>query len=200
MVGSVYFLSPLLRSLTRTVSMDSAILIISILLVVHVFTHDYGFINHVVNNNPSSDRLTGVVSLSSVSPLELSGLGQVEPSILTQGVLSSVVIASLLPSDLHCFAQVLFSLILFLLSPFVRRYVNHSSSIAHIGLGIAMVCGSSILLLPLSTSLFMAFILVIVTITFIGPLWLISIRKFKAHISGPWDEAMPDLASNCKRN
>lgn len=169
MIGSVYFLSPLLRSLTRTVSTDSAIVLIAILLLVHVFTHDYNFVN-----DSSINRLTGVVSLST-------------------GMLSSTIIASLLPSDLDVFAQVLFSLILYLLSPFVRRYVNQSSSIAHISLGLLMVCGSSSLLFPLSPSLFISFIFLVLAITFLGPYWLIKIRKFKAHISGPWDEAMPDL-------
>ncbi len=54
----------------------------ALLLLTHLFLHDYNFVN-----NPANDRLTGTLSLGSA-------------------VLAAVIVASFLPSELDVFAQV----------------------------------------------------------------------------------------------
>lgn len=84
------------------------------------------------------------------------------------------------------FVQILFALELFLLSPFVRRSIRGASNTAHIGVTIA-VLGATVLLVSF-LSLVAASILVIsvLLISFICPVFLTRLHRFKAKIGGPW--------------
>lgn len=91
------------------------------------------------------------------------------------------------------FVQVLFSLELFLLFPFMRRYIKQASEAAHVVTTTAMVITAAALLLPLSRYLAGLFLGSIVFVCLICPKWLVGIHKFKAKINGPWDEAVPHI-------
>lgn len=80
-VFGVLLLSPLLRSLAATISEDSVLSLSCVALLLHLFLHDYHFVNSV------TDRFSGAVALSSA-------------------VMASVLLASLMHSDLAAFAQV----------------------------------------------------------------------------------------------
>lgn len=99
----------------------------------------------------------------------------------------------LLPSQ---FVHVLFCLQVYLLCPFVRRYVRSASLTAHILLTAGMVAAALLLLLPLSGVLSLVFVLVILGVSFVCPYWLVHIQKFKAKINGPWDEAVPRIPTS----
>ena len=67
------------------------------------------------------------------------------------------------------FAQVLFSLEGYLLSPFMRRYIRRASPIAHVLATAALVAAATALLLPLSPALTSLFYGSIVFISFVCP-------------------------------
>jgi phosphatidylinositol glycan class C protein len=94
------------------------------------------------------------------------------------------------------FVHVLFCLQVYLLSPFVRRYVRSASLTAHILLTAGMVAAALLLLLPLSGILSLLYVLVILGVSFVCPYWLVHIQKFKAKINGPWDEAVPRIPTS----
>ncbi|GAX85173.1 hypothetical protein CEUSTIGMA_g12591.t1, partial [Chlamydomonas eustigma] len=171
--AGVYCLSPLLHSLARTVSEDSVIALTALLLLIHVFLHDYNFVNNV------TDTLSGAVSLSTA-------------------LYAAVLVASLMPTELHVFTQVLFSLEMFLLGPYARRYVLQFSKAAHVTLTLLMSITSTALLWTLSPVLSALLVLSLVFVTFICPWWLVSIHKFKAQINGPWDEAVPHVSAQLR--
>lgn len=89
------------------------------------------------------------------------------------------------------FAHVLFCLQLYLLSPFMRRYVRAASPAAHIALTLAMAAAAGGLLAGPAPALAGAFGLLVAFVALACPAWLVRIHKFKAKINGPWDEAAP---------
>jgi phosphatidylinositol glycan class C protein len=91
------------------------------------------------------------------------------------------------------FSQVLFSLQLFLLSPFVRRYIRATSVAAHVATTVCMVAAAAAILDPLSRPAALMFVVVVLAIALVCPALLVSIHKYKAKISGPWDEAVPAI-------
>ena len=96
------------------------------------------------------------------------------------------------------FAHILFCLELYLLFPFMRRYIRQASITAHVVLTVTMVTTALLLLWPLSRWLAALFLSSILAVSFLCPRWLVSIHKFKAKINGPWDEAVPLLGTNVK--
>lgn len=91
------------------------------------------------------------------------------------------------------FAHVLFCLELYLLLPFMRRYIRRASLAAHVAVTAAMVGAATALLLPLSAALAELFCALVLFTSLGCPAWLLRIQKFKAKINGPWDEAVPCL-------
>lgn len=91
------------------------------------------------------------------------------------------------------FAQVLLSLELFLLSPYVRRHVQRRSVVAHVALTVAMVGVAVGLLTPVSPAAAGVFVGSSIAVSFVAPAALVRAHKFKAKISGPWDEAAPHI-------
>jgi phosphatidylinositol glycan class C protein len=91
------------------------------------------------------------------------------------------------------FAYVLFCLELFLLLPYMRRYIRQTSAAAHLALTAAMVAAAGGLLAPLSRALLAAYAAGVVFVSLVCPAWLVSIHKFKNKINGPWDEAVPAM-------
>lgn len=94
------------------------------------------------------------------------------------------------------FVHVLFCLQLYLLSPFMRRYIRNASLTAHVLLTAAMTAAAVLLLLPLSRLLTAAYVAAVLSVSFVCPYWLVHIQKFKAMINGPWDEAVPKIPTS----
>jgi phosphatidylinositol glycan class C protein len=57
-----------------------------------------------------------------------------------------------------------------------------------------MAAGVAALLARQSVLLTSTFLCALTFVTFICPMWLVRIHKFKAAINGPWDEAVPRLS------
>ncbi|GMH40411.1 hypothetical protein BSKO_08315 [Bryopsis sp. KO-2023] len=174
LTGGVYLLSPLLQTLTWTISGDTIVSSSCLSLVLHLYLHDYNFVNSV------TDKLTGSVSLGAA-------------------VFSSVLIASRLRTNGHVFVQILFALELYLLFPFVRRYVCQASMVVHLALTLAMLAISVLLAAPLSVLLTSMYCAVVGFVSLICPLFLVNLHKFKAKINGPWDEAVPRIPMTLRK-
>jgi phosphatidylinositol glycan class C protein len=56
-----------------------------------------------------------------------------------------------------------------------------------------MVAAAAAILAPLSRPAALLFVLVVLLISLACPALLVSIHKYKAKISGPWDEAVPAI-------
>jgi phosphatidylinositol glycan class C protein len=110
--------------------------------------------------------------------------------------LSSLLFLLLLGLLLLQFVHVLFCLELYLLSPFMRRYIRNTSLTAHVLLTAAMAAAAICLLLPLSRLITAAYVLAVLSVSFVCPYWLVHIQKFKAKINGPWDEAVPKIPTS----
>ncbi|KAG8628755.1 hypothetical protein KVT40_002620 [Elsinoe batatas] len=167
-------LSPILKSLTKSTSPDSIWAMSSWLIVINIFTFDYG------------------AGVEAKFPAPLS---------TNAGVMASTVLASRLPSTLHVFSLTLFSIEVFGLFPVFRRHLRHMSWVGHLALtaflivaaggGLCMIITGGgwraavvgVVLGGLLTSLAMG----------MTSWWLIGLQRYKNEIQGPWDPARPIL-------
>lgn len=160
-INILFILSPIFKSLTDSTSDDTIISLSIIFLIVHLFTHDYAFVNGY------SIKFQYNISLNAVMAV-------------------SVLFASRLSTPLHSFAIILFCMLLFLIFPFFRNYLKK-----YIILYQCMTVGLSILtislLLYLSYLLAFIFLLSTLTLTFLIPNSLLYLQQFKREIEGPWD-------------
>lgn len=161
-----FFIAPVLSTLTRNISSDTVHAWSVALLVAHLYLHDYFFVVSATN------KLTGGLSLGAA-------------------VLASALLASRLDSPhVDAFAQVVLSMEVFVLSPYVRRALKRGlSRIAHTGVTVALVLLCAAAIAPLSASLAGASVGVCAFVGVLCPLWLVRVQKFKTEIQGPWDEA-----------
>jgi len=157
-------------SLARTISGDTIVGCIAALLVAHLYLYDYGFVNS------ATDSLQGSISLFAA-------------------VFSSVLAASRLVQRKQVFVHILFSLEMYLLSPFLRRFLCRTHSAIHVATTALMGLGAALLLAALSAVAASAFCAASLFITFACPMWLMRIQKYKQKINGPWDEAVPKWSS-----
>ena len=79
--------------------------------------------------------------------------------------------------------------------PFARRYILQSSPRVYLLLTYALVSVSLLLTQMLSYVLSVMLSLSLVFVSFVCPLFLVKMHKFKAQINGPWDEAVPRISS-----
>jgi phosphatidylinositol glycan class C protein len=108
---------------------------------------------------------------------------------LNASVVASVFIASRLPSRLHVFAIMLFSLQVFLFAPFVTYCIKKFSFRLHLVFSFGLMAVTLALVYTLHHLLFMLLLGFLVFISVVCPYWLIRIQEYKFEINGPWDEA-----------
>ncbi|KAJ6347987.1 hypothetical protein OIU76_004475 [Salix suchowensis] len=108
---------------------------------------------------------------------------------LNASVVASVFIASRLPSRLHVFAIMLFSLQVFLFAPFVTYCIKKFSFRLHLMFSFGLMAVTLALVYTLHHLLFMLLLGLLVFISVVCPYWLIRIQEYKFEINGPWDEA-----------
>ncbi|KAJ3680172.1 hypothetical protein LUZ60_016450 [Juncus effusus] len=169
-ISGLYVLAPVYHTLTRSISSDSIWALTISLLIVHLFLHDY---------SGSTIRPPGALN----NPNLASNIA------LNASIVASVLVASRLPSRLHVFAIMLFSLQIFLFAPLVMFCVKKYSFRVYLGFSFVLV-GLSLGVTYRLDRLFFGFLLVlIVFISVVCPYWLIRIQEYKFEINGPWDEA-----------
>jgi len=161
----VYFLAPLLQSLSLTTSSDTVVASSAGLLLAHLFLHDYNFANSI------TERDSGAAALAAA-------------------VFAAVLLASRLEDEFQAFAYILAAMELLVLSPFVRRRVRLGAPALHIGLTVLMVVVCALLIWPLSVAAALAFLALVGFLVAICPALLVSSEALKLTINGQWDEAI----------
>ena len=167
-------LSPILKSLTKSTSSDSIWALSSWLMILNVFTFDYG------------------AGTESKFPASLS---------TNAAVMGSTVLASRLPTTTHVFSLTLFSIEVFGLFPVFRRHLRRHSWNGHLLLtAFLVILASSGLSVTISEG---GYIMGIVGVVLGGIMiclsmgltswWLIGLQRYKNEIRGPWDPARPVL-------
>lgn len=166
----LYALSPIYHTLTRSISSDSIWALTALLIVLHLFLHDYTGCTMRAPGSPKNPTLSSNISLNI-------------------SIIASVLIASRLPSRQYVFAVMLFSLQVFLFAPLVMYCIKRYSFQLHLCCSLGLVWLTLALVYKLQGFLFGVLLGLLVFITFICPYWLIRIQKYKFEINGPWDEA-----------
>ncbi|XP_025112387.1 phosphatidylinositol N-acetylglucosaminyltransferase subunit C-like isoform X2 [Pomacea canaliculata] len=160
--GINFVLSPLLVSLTETVSTDTIYTMTTIMLLANLAFHDYTAAPHTV---------PGALSLNAA-------------------IFASVCLASRLHTTWHAFATVTFSFKLFALWPVLRRRLQKHLSVAgQVAMTSVISAVTFCLMLSVSNVGTVLYSLIFIFITFVCPVWLIMLQPYKNNIYGPWDEA-----------
>ncbi|OJJ44227.1 hypothetical protein ASPZODRAFT_135018 [Penicilliopsis zonata CBS 506.65] len=176
----IYFallgLSPILKSLTKSTASDSIWALSCWLLIMNIFSFDYG---------------SGEGAGATKFPASLS---------TNAAVMASTVLASRLPSTTHVFSLMLFSIEVFGLFPIFRRQLRHISWTGHMCLTLALVmtAGGAVgmtLRGGWAAAILGSFLGSLLTAFVMGGCswWLISLQKYKNVVTGPWDPARPVL-------
>jgi phosphatidylinositol glycan class C protein len=107
---------------------------------------------------------------------------------MNAALLTGMLLASRLSSNLHCFALMCFSLELFTLSPIVRHMLREYSESFHLVFTALLVFGVSILLFCTHELFFSSLWLMASTILpFFAPYMFIHLQDYKSVLWGPWD-------------
>lgn len=169
-ISGLYILAPIYNTLTRSISSDSIWALTVSLLILHLFLHDY---------SGSTIRPPGALN----NPTLTSNIS------LNASIVASVLIASRLPSRLHVFSIVLFSLQVFLFAPLVTYCIKKYSVRLHLYFSFGLMAVTLGILLTLNQMLFTFLLGMLIFIMVVCPYWLIRIQGYKFEINGPWDEA-----------
>ncbi|KAL6266657.1 hypothetical protein P5V15_003497 [Pogonomyrmex californicus] len=152
-----YILSPILKTLTETISTDT----------IYAMTISM-FLTHLVFSKYGSSQIFLSDSLS-----------------ITSSIFGSLMLASRLASPLHAFSLLTVSVQCFVLLPYLLLQINNKIIISAI-----LTISTIYLLLFISQTFSYVFIIAIIFIHFVCPLWYIKCQKYKDNIYGPWDEAV----------
>lgn len=148
-------LSPILNSLTLSSDSDSIWTIALYLFLANIVFHDYSA------NSSANISYPGSLSTNAA-------------------IMGSVVLASRLGKSDGVFSLTLFAVEWFALFPIFRRYIRNYSSKYHIALtGSLVVAATTVLTLYVSSALAALYLVCIFFISFVCPLWLISLQKYK---------------------
>nr|GME06028.1 putative phosphatidylinositol N-acetylglucosaminyltransferase subunit C [Ipomoea batatas] len=170
-ITGLYMLSPIYHTLTRSISSDSIWALTVSLLIIHLFLHNYSGSIVKAPGTLENPTLTSNISLNA-------------------SIVASLLIASRLPSRLHVFAIVLFSLQVFLFAPLVTYCVKKYSFRLHLCFSFGLMVLTLVLIYQLHTLLFLLLLAVlIIFVDLVCPYWLIQLQEYKFEINGRWDEA-----------
>ena len=169
---SLLGLSPILKSLTKSTSSDSIWALSFWLMILNVFTFDYG----------AGPSVKFPASLSTNAAL-----------------MASTVLASRLPTTTHVFSLTLFSIEVFGLFPVFRRHLRHHSWTGHLWLtsSLIVMAGAGLSLVISGGGWGFGILGAILGCLVAGlsmgmtSWWLIGLQRYKNEIRGPWDPARP---------
>ncbi|CAL5020825.1 unnamed protein product [Urochloa decumbens] len=169
-ISGLYVLAPIYHTLTRSISSDSIWALAVSLLLVHLFLHDYSGSTIRPPGALNNPKLTSNISLNA-------------------SIVASVLVASRLPSRLHVFAIMLFSLQVFLFAPLITFCVKKYHFRLHLLFSFALMVVTLTVTYHLHRMFFILLLALLVFISIVCPFWLIRIQEYKFEINGPWDEA-----------
>ncbi|XP_011876783.1 PREDICTED: phosphatidylinositol N-acetylglucosaminyltransferase subunit C [Vollenhovia emeryi] len=152
-----YVLSPILKTLTETISTDT----------IYAMTISM-FLTHLIFSKYGSSQIFLTDSLS-----------------ITSSIFGSLMLASRLASPLHAFSLLTVSVQCFVLLPYLLSRINNK-----IITSAALTVCTIYLLLFISQTFSYVFVIAIIFLDIVCPLWYIRCQKYKDNIYGPWDEAI----------
>lgn len=158
------FLSPILKTLTHTISTDTIYAMSVFMILGHLLFHDYG---------------------SDAAPISRA-------VSLNMSLFSSVCLASRLDSSEHVFTLVILALFLFGFWPMLQRTLRRETPWFMDPFTILFTVATFLLLMLIHLYVSVLFLFLIVFINFICPILLMSLQMHKNNIYGPWDEAVID--------
>lgn len=160
-VAFTYGFSPILKTLTESISTDTIYAMSALMLLGHLIFYDYGANAAIVSSTLS----------------------------LNMAIFASVCLASRLPRSLHAFVMVTFAIQIFALWPMLQKKLKaqtpHCYMIATLLFALSALMG----LLTISSVGTVLFALLLIAISCLCPYCLIRLQLFKDNIHGPWDEA-----------
>ncbi|XP_078498556.1 phosphatidylinositol N-acetylglucosaminyltransferase subunit C [Lissotriton helveticus] len=156
-----YGFSPVLKTLTESISTDTIYAMSVLMLLGHLIFFDYGANAAIVSSTLS----------------------------LNMAIFASVCLASRLPKSLHTFVMVTFAIQIFALWPALQKKLKAHTPICHFVVTVIFALSATVGLLTISGVGALLFVLLLISISFICPYYLICLQPFKDNIHGPWDEA-----------
>ncbi|XP_065180620.1 phosphatidylinositol N-acetylglucosaminyltransferase subunit C-like [Sycon ciliatum] len=161
-----YGLSPVLMTLTQSVSTDTIYSMTCVMLLAHLLVHDYG-------TGASAPMVSPAISMNAA-------------------VFAGVCLASRLSSSWHTFVTLTCGIALLVFLPLLRQQLADAFCAGHIFLAVPFFIISTILLWTVSAVAVTLFVLLQVTVVLICPYLYCRMQCYKNNIHGPWDEALPD--------
>ncbi|CAH3025571.1 unnamed protein product, partial [Porites evermanni] len=159
---SVLLSSPVLKTLTDSISTDTIYAMTTFMLAMNLLLYDYGTRAAIVSRSTS----------------------------LNASIFASVCLASRLPSSWHVFVTVILAMQMFALFPSLRRQLKMHLPSSDIFLTWTLVFVAIAMLWPLTQLFAVLLVLVHLAVTLVCPFWLIKLQRLKNNIHGPWDEAV----------
>lgn len=160
-VAFTYGFSPVLKTLTESISTDTIYAMSVLMLIGHLVFFDYGANAAVVSNTLS----------------------------INMAIFASVCLASRLPRSLHAFTMVTFAIQIFALWPSLQRKLRAYTPRTYTCVTFLFAVFSVAGLLSISGVGALLFFLLLISVAFLCPYCLIRLQLFKDNIHGPWDEA-----------
>lgn len=161
-----FVLSPMLHTLTKSISTDTIYTITCIVFFVHVMCYDYGMPAALVSRAIS----------------------------LNAAIFGTICLASRLATSLDAFVLLIVAVTLFAIYPnFVRSLETSSKKYLRLAPVILFTSAACYGLLTISPILFCINGMVVIFCGFIYPFIFCYAQKYKNNIHGPWDEAVVDI-------
>ncbi|XP_003229561.1 phosphatidylinositol N-acetylglucosaminyltransferase subunit C [Anolis carolinensis] len=156
-----YGFSPVLKTLTESISTDTIYAMSAVMLLGHLIFYDYGANAAIVSSTLS----------------------------LNMAIFASVCLASRLPCSLHAFVMVTFAIQIFALWPMLQKKLKAQTPHCYMVITLLFAMSALMGLLTVSSVGTVLFALLLVSISCLCPYCLIRLQLFKDNIHGPWDEA-----------
>ncbi|XP_062989186.1 phosphatidylinositol N-acetylglucosaminyltransferase subunit C [Elgaria multicarinata webbii] len=160
-VAFTYGFSPILKTLTESISTDTIYAMSSLMLIGHLIFYDYGANAAIVSSTLS----------------------------LNMAIFASVCLASRLPRSLHAFVMVTFAIQIFALWPMLQKKLKAQTPHCYVAVTLLFAMSALVGLLTISSVGTVLFALLLLSISCLCPYCLIRLQLFKDNIHGPWDEA-----------
>ncbi|KAG6928758.1 phosphatidylinositol glycan anchor biosynthesis class C [Chelydra serpentina] len=160
-IAFTYGFSPVLKTLTESISTDTIYAMSVLMLLGHLIFFDYGANAAIVSSTLS----------------------------LNMAIFASVCLASRLPRSLHTFAMVTFAIQIFALWPMLQKKLKARTPRCYVGVTLLFALSALAGLLTISGVAALLFALLLISISCLCPYCLIRLQLLKDNIHGPWDEA-----------
>ncbi|XP_055963366.1 phosphatidylinositol N-acetylglucosaminyltransferase subunit C [Sorex fumeus] len=160
-VAFTYGFSPVLKTLTESVSTDTIYAMAALMLLGHLIFFDYGANAAIVSSTLS----------------------------LNMAIFASVCLASRLPRSLHAFIMVTCAIQIFALWPMLQKKLKACTPRSYVGVTLLFALAACAGLLSISAVGAVLFAFLLLAVSCLCPFYLIRLQLFKENIHGPWDEA-----------